>query len=231
MENIQIIDIAEYLTAEKEIPKGQHYRIQIDREFYVVKQECMTGRELLLLAGKKPPERWQLTQKFRFNRTEKVELDEKVDLAVCGIERFVTLPLDCTDGRPSRQEFVLPVADATFLDSLNLHWETVHEGGTRWLLIRDWPLPNGFTTAAADIALLLDADYPITQIDMAYFHPQLALSNGRAINALNPQSIEGKSYQRWSRHRTPENPWRMGIDDISTHLALVTTWLERETTK
>lgn len=231
MENVEIIDIAEYLADEKQIPQGRRYRIQIDRHFYVVDKECLTGRELLLLAGKNPPERWQLTQKFRFGRTEKVELDEKVDLATCGVERLVTLPLDCTEGRPSRKEFILPVADATFLETLKLSWETILEGGTRWLIIRDWPVPTGYTENTVDVALLIEGGYPTAQIDMAYFHPHLHLTNGKPINCLNPQNIEGKTYQRWSRHRTQENPWRSDMDDISSHLALVNTWLERENSK
>lgn len=230
-DDIQIVDVAEFVGAGKEIPRGHRYRIQIDRQFYVVDEECITGRELLRLAGKTPPERWKLVQKFRFDRQETVELDEKVDLAICGVERFVTQPIDCTDGRPLRKEFFLPEADTAFLDGIGLSWETIVEGGARWLVIRDWPVPDGYTDGKTDIALLIEGGYPTSQIDMAYFHPHLHLSSGRAINALTNQNIEGKTYQRWSRHRTDQNPWRPGLDDISMHLILVINWLERETTK
>jgi hypothetical protein len=225
----EIVDIAEHLAAEREIPRGRRYRIQIDREFYVVDRECLTGRDLLLLAGKNPPERWQLTQKFRFGRTEKVELDEKVDLATCGVERFVTLPLDSTEGRPPRKDFFLPEADTAWLNSLGLAWEALIEGKAQWLILRNWPLPPGYNVAAADVALCINGGYPVTQIDMVYFFPALHLPTHRKpINKLSPHAIEGKTYQRWSRHRTRQNPWRAGLDDLSSHMALVSHWLERE---
>jgi hypothetical protein len=227
----EIVDVAEFVAAGKEIPRGRRYRIQIDRQFYVVNEECMTGRELLKLAGKTPPERFKLVQRFRFDRKEEVELDEKVDLATCGVERFVTQPIDCTDGRPPRKEFLLPAADAAFLDGSGFSWETLSEGGRLWVVIRNWPVPDGYTIDKTDVALLIEGGYPIAQIDMAYFHPHLHLNTGKSINALTHENIEEKTYQRWSRHRTDQNPWRPGLDDIAMHLVLVTNWLERETSK
>jgi hypothetical protein len=63
---------------------------------------------------------------------------------------------------------------------------------------------------------------------MVYFLPGLALTNGKAIRALTPLMIDGTEYQQWSRHRTPQNPWRAGLDNICTHLLQVDSWLERE---
>ena len=68
MENLKfsldddIIDI-EWCTLHGHTPpKGRKYRIIIDREKFVVDKECMTGREILMLTGKNPPERFQLRQ-------------------------------------------------------------------------------------------------------------------------------------------------------------------------
>ena len=222
------IDVAAYINEGKEIPRGRHYAIQIDRKTYVVKSEMITGRELLLLAGKTPPERFQLNQFFRFGRVEKVELDETVDLATCGIERFATIPLDQTEGRPGRSDFFMPEADGEFLEANHFQWETIREGSTNWLIIRSLPIPPGYNVEKADLALQIPPSFPAVEIDMGYFYPALNLKNGRKIRALASRSIEGKNYQRWSRHRTPANPWRPGIDDVSTHLSQVTHWLERE---
>ena len=63
---------------------------------------------------------------------------------------------------------------------------------------------------------------------MVYFSPALALTSGRAIRQLSPLTIDGKSYQQWSRHRTPENPWRIGLDNVGTHLLQTDDWLQRE---
>jgi hypothetical protein len=228
MENLDVINIAEFNAAGKEIPRGRRYAFQIDRKTFVTDKECLTGRELLTLAGKTPPERHQLNQLFRFGRVEKVELDEKVDLATCGVERFATIPLDQTEGRSQRSDFSMPETDREHLSATDYNWETVQEGSSQWLIIRDFLVPEGYNVEKVDVALMIPPGYPSAQIDMAYFHPPLARTDGRGINALSPQSIEDKNYQRWSRHRTSQNPWRPDVDDVSTHLSLVRHWLERE---
>ena len=66
---------------------------------------------------------------------------------------------------------------------------------------------------------------------MAFFFPALARLDGKAINAATPLQRDGKTFQQWSRHRTGQNPWRPGEDDVSTHLVLVEYWLEKELTR
>lgn len=98
MTDLEIIDVEEYSKSNRPIPKGKNYKIKIDREKYLVKTECLTGKELLILAGKNPPERFQLNQKLHGGVVRKVEHDENVCFTTPGIERFMTLPLDQTEG-------------------------------------------------------------------------------------------------------------------------------------
>jgi hypothetical protein len=93
-----IIDIALYAKEGKVVPPGHHYIIMVDRQQFTVKQECMTGREILILAGKTPPERFQLNQRFKGGKVVKVGYDQKVCFTEPGIEKFMTIPLDQTEG-------------------------------------------------------------------------------------------------------------------------------------
>lgn len=93
-----IIDIEEYARMDRTPPKKKRYRIRIDRQQYVVEVECMKGREILELAGKTPVEQYQLRQKLRGGQVVKIRLDEKVDFTTPGIEKFMTIPLDQTEG-------------------------------------------------------------------------------------------------------------------------------------
>ncbi len=127
-----------------------------------------------------------------------------------------------------RRQFSLPAADEQYLDSLHLEWETVRDAGQLWLLIHGWKLPRGYNVAVARLALQIPGGYADSQIDMVYFFPPLERTDRRAIAALSFQLLCGENYQRWSRHRTPANPWRPGVDDVSTHLTLVDDWLSRE---
>jgi hypothetical protein len=128
-----------------------------------------------------------------------------------------------------RRQFRLPEGDEEALEACGLPWETILEGGSRWLLVRDFPIPQGYAHRTATAALRIPPSYPDDQIDMVYFDPPLALASGRPIGALSLTTIDGKSFQQWSRHRTGANPWRPGLDDVCTHLLQVETWLTRET--
>ena len=74
----------------------------------------------------------------------------------------------------------------------------------------------------------MEPGYPRAQLDMAFFYPALSRADQQPINAVIPLIIDQKNFQQWSRHRTPQNPWREGIDNLATHVSLVPVWLEQE---
>jgi len=94
----EYIDIEEYSKAGKKPPKGKKYLIKVDKALYKVEVESMTGREILEIAEKLPVERFQLNQKLHGGVVKKVEYDEIVDFTMPGVERFMTIPLDQTEG-------------------------------------------------------------------------------------------------------------------------------------
>ena len=130
-----------------------------------------------------------------------------------------------------RRQFALPENDLAHLEARGLPWETIISDGGRWVLIHTFPVPNGYNQKSVDVAVRIEPGYPDTQLDMVYFYPALAKLDGKPIAALSSQAIDGKNFQRWSRHRTGENPWRPGEDDLSSHLSLVEHWIERELSK
>jgi len=93
-----LIELEEYAKQDKVPPKSKRYLIRIDKTKYEVNVTELTGRQLLELAEKNPPENFLLTQKFRGGATKKIELVDIVDFTTPGIERFMTLPLDQTEG-------------------------------------------------------------------------------------------------------------------------------------
>lgn len=127
-----------------------------------------------------------------------------------------------------RRQFDLLPQDKTFLDEYGLRWETVIDG-SQWVLIHDFPTHEGYNHATVTVAIRMETGYPNTQLDMVYFFPALTRKDGRKIGATeSEQPIEGKRYQRWSRHRTPQNPWKIGRDYIGSHVILIEDWLARE---
>jgi hypothetical protein len=97
-EGNELIDVEEYAKAGREIPRAKRYRIRIDKQHYEVEVASMTGRQLLALAGKTPAERYRIDEKLRGGQARRIGLDETADFTAPGVERFMTLPLDQTEG-------------------------------------------------------------------------------------------------------------------------------------
>ena len=123
------------------------FKIQIDKQMLETTDPTPTARDLLILAGKVPVERFALYLKSK-GQPRRLELDERVDLREPGVERFVTLPLDQTEGLGAgRRQFSMPAEDREWLDQLGLMYELVAEGGCPRVVIYGWQLPPGYAVA------------------------------------------------------------------------------------
>ncbi len=91
------VDVEAFAKEGKPIPHARRYRIRIDRERYVVDVPKLTGREILALAGK-TPETYQLSQKLRGGAAQPIRADQVVSFTDPGVERFMTVPREQTEG-------------------------------------------------------------------------------------------------------------------------------------
>ena len=208
-----------------------YYKVQVDKDFFETSVSRVTGRELLELADKKPAENYAIYLKVKGGQPRRIGLDDKIDLGEPGVERFVTLPLDQTEGFEGRRQFELPAEDLEWLESIPSHFELVAENGVLRVVLYGFPIPPGYQPREADLNVRIEPGYPDTQIDMVYVYPPLERTDGRPIVAMSKDDFDGKHWQRWSRHRTPANPWRPGIDNLATHCGLVEHWFLREVSK
>jgi hypothetical protein len=204
----------------------------VNAETFIFQTAQVTGREILSRAGLNPPENYTLRLKAPGEQPRKVELDERIDLSRPGVERFKALPRDQTEGEALtavRRHFALSPQDAAFLESYGLPYETVLDGAVQWVLIHDFPTHPGYDHEATSIAVRLETGYPLTALDMVWVCPPLARRDGVAIAQTQvSEPIDGRAWQRWSRHRTQENPWRPGEDSLETHIYLIEDWFQRE---
>jgi hypothetical protein len=227
----EIVVIEEFAKRGERPPRAKTYLVRIDKETYRIHEPDPTGEELLAVAGKTSA-KYKLYQIFRGKQPEPVAPDQHVDLRAHGIERFTTVPKDPGEGGSAaalRRDFQLAEADSDTLEAMNIEWTTVKDpSGTLLLVIPGWRVPAGYNVPTATLVLVLPQGYPDTQIDMAYFSPALSRTDRKAINNLTSVTWSIGAFQQWSRHRTAQNPWRPGVDDISTHLSLIDDWLRRE---
>ena len=127
------------------------------------------------------------------------------------------------------EPFDLPTEDIEYLDAtFSSKWTKVSDGnGKHGLLIRDFPVPDGYTANSSTFMLLIPVGYPGSMLDMFYFCPPLVPRDGGSINGLASETHFGQQWQRWSRHYK----WRPGHDSIVSHIEYVTNELRSEVTR
>jgi hypothetical protein len=122
-----------------------------------------------------------------------------------------------------RRQFHMPEDDVEQLDSLGVGWETLKDPNGQWLLLHDFKFPRGYNYPSGSVAIQIPANYPVAPLDMAYFHPHLQRIDGKPLRQTQcVMQVDGKSWQRWSRHYT----WIAGQHNVGTHILLVRHWLD-----
>ena len=95
---VEIVEIEMFGRENRPPPPAKAYKVKIDHSHYIFHKRRITGRELLLKAGKTPPEHYEIEKRVHGGKYVPVGLDEVVDLGEPGIEVFETFPLDETEG-------------------------------------------------------------------------------------------------------------------------------------
>lgn len=84
---------------ELELGKGypKTYKFKVKNEMFESANRQITGLDVCTIAGLTPPERYNLSVKVK-GRYSSVKLDEVIDLAQPGVEKFDYTERDCIDG-------------------------------------------------------------------------------------------------------------------------------------
>jgi hypothetical protein len=97
-EILELIEIEVYAAARKRKPKARRYAFRVGKTRIEVEDPIITGRRILELAGKVPPEKYILRQVEHGGVLKLIELNDKVDLRAPGVERFRAMPRTAQDG-------------------------------------------------------------------------------------------------------------------------------------
>ena len=94
--------------------------------------------------------------------------------------------------------------------------------GNRFLIFKDWLLPEGmYTVPSADVLVVIPTNYNQGGNDMFWTYPRLLKQDGQTIiNTNDPgggdnRTYRGREFCRWSRHwfDTLPSRWRPGRDN------------------
>ena len=120
---------------------------------------------------------------------------------------------------------MLPDADREYLERSGIAYRVFEADGMLNVELLDFPMPDGLNARSASVLFRLSANYPDTPPDMWWIIPHLTPVNGRTIPATEViETIDGRSWQRWSRHLDP-TAWRSGIDGLESYVRLLRTEL------
>ena len=110
-----------------------------------------------------------------------------VDLSKPGIERFITLIRDTTEGLAA-----LPEADQRYLDSHGFAVEVVGDGMHTGVVLKQMQLPQGkFNHPAADVLVILPPGYPDVAPGYVLLRPWLTLVSADHPTCADQPRIHG----------------------------------------
>lgn len=112
---------------------------------------------------------------------------------------------------------LIPEEDIEFLVEKGFDYELIQVEGAVHLILHRFPFPR-YVPKEADMLIRLPAGYPQTALDMFYTIPDVKLASGAFPDRCDQHpAFAGRIWQQWSRHST----WRVGIDNLRTHLSAV----------
>jgi hypothetical protein len=123
---------------------------------------------------------------------------------------------------------VLLPADQAFLVEKGFDYEVSTEGGLICVVIRDYPLPAGYTPERTNLLLRLPPNFPDAQPDMYWCDPavRVGATGAYPVAAELFEQHLGRTWQRFSRH-LPAGAWQPGRDSLESFLALIHADLTR----
>jgi len=121
----------------------------------------------------------------------------------------------------------LPDGDLAYLAARGGPWEVISEANMICVVLRAYPIPEGYDRSQSDLLVRLNPGYPDVPPDMWWFDPPVRHADGSSAPATDcVEQHLGRAWQRWSRHFAA-GQWRQGVDCLETFLALVRKELQR----
>ncbi len=74
------------------------YKFMVKNQMFETTKQMVTGRQICEIAGLIPPEKYKLDMKLKGGVYEEIGLDKQVDLSEPGVEKFVYITRDQTEG-------------------------------------------------------------------------------------------------------------------------------------
>jgi len=105
--------------------------------------------------------------------------------------------------------------------------ELVEAEGWSCVIVRDYPVPPGYSKSHTDLLVKCPMSYPDGRPDMFWTDEDLKLADGRAPRSAD--TIEAALGRRWRRFSYHPQNWNPGVDNLRTYLEFISTGLVKAT--
>ncbi len=92
-----------------------------------------------------------------------------------------------------------------------------------FIVIKEYPLPKGWTPASTELLIITDVSYPNSKPDMFWVTPDVRLEGGRMPTAgcFESYPISNKIGQQWLRFSWHLSRWNPATDNLSSYLSAI----------
>ena len=220
---------------ERLASRKQSWKLNVQGVLLTLTTPLIAVQDALTQAGFDPNAGWIAILKRKGEAKLQVALTDEIDLRLPGIEKLRLTPAQINNGEAPtapHRSFRLLDKDETYLRERGLFWEAFQEDGRRWLILRNFVLPEGYNQSLVDIAVDVPLHYPRAEIDMFHCFPHLTLKAGSVIGETSGRTnIQGQVFQQWSRHLNGQTRWNPTTDSVMTHVAVIEEALLKEVGK
>jgi hypothetical protein len=105
---------------------------------------------------------------------------------------------------------------------LDLSRATLHAeaGGWSFLVVSDYPLPEGYQPSRVQLLVKLPPTFPDAAPDMFWVHPEVKAPNGSLPRSTSTERLLDKDWQRFSWHLAA-GAWKPGISTLRDYLRCI----------
>lgn len=156
----------------------EDFQLEIDGTEYRSERPKLTVPQILSLAAL--PAGTALVEILPDGTQRNVGADEVIDLE--DAKHFKRRPKFKRGGAPPRLTTERALLERHFAEV-----ELDHAGG--WLIVRNWPLPAGWTTRRTELLVVIPSGYPATSPDSFYIGNDVALAGGGEPSNSSPNAV------------------------------------------
>ena len=148
---------------ERFVSRKAAWKLKVQGKTYEFATPTVVIRDAVVRANLNPDTPWHIYFLVQGREKQEMAINDVIDLRTPGIEKLRLTQRDVGNGEaPRRPAVILRSYQSTRSTSRKAATagETIVDGQSRWLVVHDYQLPEGYSPQRVNLALLITAGYP-----------------------------------------------------------------------